>query len=479
MKVLFASSEVAPFAKTGGLADVSAGLPAALRELGERVSVVMPLYGQMDRLSLWLKPTGKIVSAAWDGAEYDFEVWETEGGENLFLECEELFGRPGIYGADGRDFPDNAVRFAAFSRAVLQVARTERFDLIHVNDWQAAMVPFFQMRDLAEEASGAHQAHIPTVLTIHNLAFQGLFPAEEAEKIGVGDPNSADSPCWIWEQVNFLKAGIETADWITTVSRKYSREILTPEFGCGLQDILERRSSSLSGITNGADLREWNPETDVHLPANYTSHSLAGKLVCKREVMAMTGLETSPDRPLIGMVGRLTEQKGMDLVAPGLDRIVAMGFSVVVLGTGQMEYELALQAAAIRHAGRVSAMVRYSDPVAHMIEAAADFFLMPSRFEPCGLNQIYSQIYGTPPVVHAVGGLEDTVIDPEEAGAGATGFKFHEFSSDAMLHALSRALELYRDPDRIQAMRRAGMERDFSWAASAEEYRRRYGSLRG
>ncbi|MBM4370770.1 MAG: glycogen synthase, partial [Deltaproteobacteria bacterium] len=311
------------------------------------------------------------------------------------------------------------------------------------------------------------------VMTIHNLAFHGQFPPQDAPRAGLGTGDLVPEGPWEWGKLNYLKAGLLAATRITTVSRGYAREILTPEFGCGLDPVLRARASALRGFVNGADLAEWSPATDPLLPATYHAGDLAGKALCRRELHAVAGLEEDPGRPLVGMVGRLTEQKGLDLVVPAVDALVRMGFSLVVLGTGQAEYELPLMAAALRHRGRVAVMCRYSNELAHLIEAGADFFLMPSRFEPCGLNQMYSQLYGTPPVVHAVGGLEDTVTDPEEAGE-ATGFKFRAFTRDAMEEALRRALRSFRDPPALAALRVAGMRRDFSWTGPAKEYKDLY-----
>jgi starch synthase len=465
MRVLFATSEVAPWSKTGGLADVSAGLPAALVEQGLEVTVVSPLYGMIDRGRWGLTPASGVMS-------FDLEIGEAvfkasvlaapkdAGPAHWFVDNDELFGRPGIYGEDGSDYPDNAVRYRFFADVVRRLARLIGADLIHCNDWQTGLVPWFERK--------AYDP-IPTVMTVHNLAFHGQFPKDEATRVGLPPEDLMKQGPFEWGKLNYLKGGLLAADRLNTVSRGYASEVLTEAFGCGLDPVMRARSGVLVGITNGADLREWNSDEDELLPATYSATDLQGKEVCKRELLSTAGLEADPARPLIGMVGRLTEQKGLDLVVSALDAIVEMGFSLVVLGTGQEEYELSLQAATIRHPGRISAMIRYSNELAHLIEAGADFFLMPSRFEPCGLNQMYSQLYGTPPVVHAVGGLVDTVTDAAEVGE-ATGFKFQPHERTSMLDALGRALEVYSDPKAMAEMRRAGMRCDFSWTAPAKDY---------
>ena len=465
MRVLFATSEVAPWSKTGGLADVSAGLPEALTSLGVEVTVVSPRYGLVEPGRRGLVPADGVSPFTVDvgGSPYTATILaapRTGGPVHWFVDNDDLFGRPGIYGEDGDDYPDNAVRYRFFADAVRRLARIVGADRIHCNDWQTGLVPWLERR--AED-------RIPTVMTVHNMAFHGQFPLEMAARVGLPVADLDDAGPVAWGKLNYLKGGLLAADRLTTVSRGYAEEILTEEFGCGLDPVLRSRAGVLVGITNGADLREWDPAVDELLPATYSSTDLSGKEICRRELIAMAGLGGEPTHPVIGMVGRLTEQKGLDLVVPAMDAIVEMGFSLVVLGTGQEEYELPLQAATLRHPGRVSVMIRYSNDLAHLIEAGADFFLMPSRFEPCGLNQMYSQIYGTPPVVHSVGGLVDTVVDAADGGE-PTGFKFQGYRRAEMLDALGRALELYRNPRALAGMRRAGMRRDFSWTAPAKEY---------
>ncbi|MFH1530584.1 MAG: glycogen synthase GlgA [Pseudomonadota bacterium] len=465
MRVLFATSEVAPWSKTGGLADVSAGLPAALVTLGLEVTVVSPLYGAIDRGRWGLKHASGVMAFPVEVGEatYTAKVLaapRAAGPTWWFVDNSDLFGRPGIYGEDGDDYPDNAVRFRFFADAVRRLAWLTGADLIHCNDWQTGLVPWLERRAVDR---------IPTVMTVHNLAFHGQFPASDGPRVGLPAADLTTAGPFEWGKLNFLKGGLLAADRLTTVSRGYAEEILTEEFGCGLDPILRSRAGVLAGITNGADLKEWSPEADEFLPATYSVADLSGKEACRRELLTVAGLEADPARPIIGMVGRLTEQKGLDLVVPAVDAMVEMGFDLVVLGTGQAEYELSLQAATIRHRGRVAAMIRYSNKLAHLIEAGADFFLMPSRFEPCGLNQMYSQLYGTPPVVHAVGGLVDTVTDAADGGE-ATGFKFQRYERRAMLDALGRALEIYGTPRTLAEMRRAGMRRDFSWTAPAKDY---------
>ncbi len=472
MRVLFATSEVAPWSKTGGLADVSAGLPAALAARGVDVTVVSPRYGVVDPRRWDLYAEERLVPFSVDvgGAPYGTTILvapESRGVTHWFVDNDELFARPGIYGEDGEDYRDNAIRFRFFADVVRILARKTGADLIHCNDWQTGLVPWLE-RKAADP--------IPTVMTVHNLAFQGQFPKEDGLRVGLSAVDLTPDGPFEWDKLNYLKGGLLAADRVTTVSRGYAKEILTPEFGCGLDPVLRARGGDLEGITNGADLAEWDPATDETLFAAFGPEDLSGKALCKEELLSVAGLTAEPERPVIGMVGRLTEQKGLDLLVPAIDKIVAMGFSMVILGNGQEEYELPLQAATIRHPGRIAAMIRYDHKLAHLIEAGADFFLMPSRFEPCGLNQMYSQLYGTPPVVHAVGGLVDTVTDPDE-GTAPSGFKFRDYTGEAMLDALRRALAVYEDPGALDEMRSAGMRRDLSWTAPAKAYMDLYNSV--
>jgi starch synthase len=463
------ASEATPFIKTGGLADVIGSLPAALHGIGEDVRVVLPWYREarvesprlvLDGLRIWL---GK--------ASYPVRIHEAMAGEvpYFLVECAPLFDRDGAYGGDSGDFPDNHVRFAVLSRAAIALARRVfRPQVLHCHDWQAAHVPIYARSALAGDPT---LLGVKLVLTIHNLGYQGIFPASAVEQMGLdGDvfhPNGLE----FYGKVNLLKGAILASDAITTVSRGYAREIQTPEYGFGLEGVLGARQDSLTGILNGVDYTQWDPASDPHLAAHYSSTDLAGKQACKRDLLKQSGLpEKAFNRPLIGMVSRLVSQKGMDILEEVAAELAAEDASLVVLGTGQTRYEEFLQALAAAHPGKIAVKIAYDDALAHRIEAGADIFLMPSHYEPCGLNQIYSLRYGTVPVVRATGGLDDTIDE-------STGFKFQEYSGPALLASVRAALAAWRDREKWRGLMRSGMEKDFSWGKPAGEYAELYRRL--
>jgi starch synthase len=457
------SSEAVPFAKTGGLGDVLGALPQALRARGEEVAVILPRYKGIPLDDAARVLSGITLSPGWMNFRADLWVKQQGGVPYYFADCPELFGRDGLYGAYGRDFGDNHIRFSLLSHAALALARhVFPAEILHLHDWQAALVaPYLRI----------YYAHDPTfygvkvVTTIHNLGYQGRFGKELLADMGIPPDQMRPDLMEFFGDVNLLKGGIVYADWITTVSPTYAREIQTPEYGEGLDGLLRARSATLSGILNGVDYAEWNPETDRFLAANYSAADLSGKLACKRDVLREFGLPHEDlSRPLIGIVSRFARQKGFDLIAQVAKPLAASGARFVILGTGEREFEEMFRAMAWSHPEDVAVRVEYSNKLAHKVEAGADFFLMPSRYEPCGLNQIYSLRYGTVPIVRATGGLEDTVD-------GETGFKFWGYTGAEMLGAVEAALGVYRgDPARLEKMRAAGMKRDFSWDASAAEY---------
>ncbi len=470
LHIMHCTPEVVPFSKTGGLADVSAALPEALTRLGHGVTVVTPLYARVDRDRHGVRATGRAFDVTLGGRTETFEVFEAHlpaGTRVVLLAHDGFFGRPELYGTRDGDYPDNHLRFAFFSAAVFRLLRGSRVcpSVLHCHDWQTGLVPAFN-----------HLYHLDlcgTVFTVHNLAYQGIFPAEVLSDVGlpwdVFNPEQVE----FYGKVNFLKAGLVFADRITTVSPGYAREIMTPEFGCGLDGVLRKRASHLVGVLNGVDYGDWNPETDIHLPARYRPDDLAGKAACRDALLADFGLAPS-DGPVFGAVGRLAAQKGFDLVAQVLPDLVGMGARVVILGTGDREIEEALTSAAAQFRGQVGVRVAFDNRLAHLIEAGSDFFLMPSRYEPCGLNQMYSLRYGTIPLVHAVGGLEDTVVDITEDPERGTGVKFRTFTRQAFLEALRRAVDLHADPAALDVVRRRGMAQDFSWDAAARTYEALY-----
>jgi starch synthase len=471
MKILMVASEAAPFAKTGGLADVVGSLPAALQSLGHEVAVLLPRYATVDlkkarrvydTLPIWLPPE-----------RYDTTLYVIERETPFyFVDYPPLYDRPGIYGEDGLDYPDNHIRFAVLAQAALAFCRRVwRPDILHAHDWQAGLAPAYLRTIYGNDPTflGMH-----SLFTIHNLGYQGLFPTAALAEIGLaGTEEFGPGGLEFFGKVCYLKGGLNYAEALNTVSPTYAREIQTPEYGFGLDGVLRARRQVLSGILNGVDYTEWNPETDRFIAARYSKADLSGKRACKQDLLNTFGLPTEAmDAPLIGIVSRFTSQKGADLVVEAADGLVAEGYYMVALGTGEPQYEALFQAVAARHPARIAVHTGYDNSLAHKVEAGADLFLMPSRYEPCGLNQIYSLKYGTVPMVRATGGLDDTI----EAG---TGFKFREYSGSALLDALRMARGAFADAEGWRAIMLAGMAKDFSWNVSAVEYSRLYGSLAG
>jgi starch synthase len=468
MRVLMVASEARPFAMTGGLADVLGSLPAALREMGHEVAALIPRYRRIalggarplyDHLPVWI-----------GSGSYACSVYQRDGC--YFLDCPELYDREAIYGTSRGDYSDNHIRFAVLSRAALEFARRIfRPQVIHCHDWQAALVSAYLRTRLAGDPTFAG---IKTLFTIHNLGYQGLFPRSALADVALDDSLFHPEGIEFFGRVNFMKAGILFSDALNTVSPAYAREIQTPEFGFGLDGLLRKRASVLSGILNGVDYRVWNPETDPAIAAHYSRDDMAGKRVCKEALLREFGFPPeAPRRPLIGAVTRLADQKGADLIAAIGEDLAREDASLVLLGSGDHHYEDLLTRLALAHPGRVAVRIGYDDKLAHRIEAGADIFLMPSRYEPCGLNQMYSLRYGTVPIVRATGGLVDTV----EGGLDGTGILFESFHPAALLAAIRRGLALYADPPRLEGFRRRGMQRDFSWTVSARRYESLFTSL--
>ena len=390
---------------------------------------------------------------------------------SISIDCPPLYGRKGLYGESGVDYPDNHIRFAVFCRAALGVARNLfRCDILHCHDWQSGLVPTFLKSSYATDPTFFGSK---TLFTIHNLGYQGLFPPTAVAEAGIDPSLYRPGALEFFGRVSYIKGGIEFADALNTVSPTYAREIQTPELGFGLDGALRARAAVLSGILNGVDYREWSPDVDPLLPAHYSVDDLSGKAVCKDHLLREFGLPgEATERPLIGIVSRFTRQKGADLIAEAATAIVDAGAYIAALGSGEPEYEEIFQRMAVEFPGRIAVRVGFDNRLAHLVEAGADLFLMPSRYEPCGLNQIYSLRYGTVPVVRATGGLDDT-IDSE------TGFKFAGYSSEALLGAVREALEAFGDREAWRERMRRGMKRDFSWNASAAQYSALYRRLLG
>ncbi|MBI4575683.1 MAG: glycogen synthase GlgA [Planctomycetes bacterium] len=484
MRILYACSEAVPFAKTGGLGDVMGALPAALEAAGHEVSLVLPLYRSAWGSGVALAPTGLRVAVPVGGRSMEAEVWRaaipgTRSGTCWLVRNDALYDREGLYGEEGGDYADNCLRFVFLSRAVLEVARALGLapQVVHAHDWQTALVPVY-LKTIYRDDPGLGGAG--TVLTIHNLAFQGVFWHLDWGLLGLDWSHYNWQELEFYQRICLLKGGIVHADRITTVSPSYAREILTPRFGFSLDGVLRDRAHLLSGILNGIDDATWDPSRDPHLAARFDRDRLDGKARCREALRRELDLPSRPDIPLLSLVGRLTDQKGIDLLLEGFDGLVQTGAQVVVLGTGYPEFERALAERAERHPRQVRVLLGFDEPRAHRIEAGSDIFLMPSRFEPCGLNQLYSMRYGTVPVVHATGGLRDTVVPatPDTLRAGtATGFAFEEPRAEAFLEALGQALAAWSDRRLWRRLVRAGMDRDSSWRQSAAAYQALYGQV--
>jgi starch synthase len=466
-------SEALPFAKTGGLADVLGALPPAIAHLGWRVAVALPRYRGV--------ATGLRVDAfdlTVGGVSHQVAIYESPVNEALALliDIPALFDRDEIYGVGGVDYADNPRRFAFLVRAALEFAarRSLPVDLIHAHDWQAGLAPLYLQTHYA-----AHEAlsRVRCLFTIHNLAYQGLFEPDWLPRLDLPWDLLGIDGLEFYGRISFLKAGINYSTCLTTVSPRYAQEIQTPELGFGFDGILRSRSADLVGILNGIDTVQWNPMTDPHLPAPFSAADLSGKRTAKAAVLARYGLPSDArmlDRPLVGMISRMVDQKGFDLIASLSGELPRLDASFVVLGTGEARYEALWRQLAAAHRDRIGAHIGFDESLAHLIEAGADIFLMPSRFEPCGLNQMYSLRYGTVPVVRQVGGLADTVRDYSSSSPEANGFVFDSYTPDALLEVLTRAIRLYGDPTRWRALQLNGMRQDHSWDRSAREYVRIY-----
>jgi starch synthase len=472
MRILFIASEGLPFSKTGGLADVVEALPKALVAAGHDTAVVLPRYRRTPSKTVLVPslsvPLGESLRfpAIADGTRIS-------NVQYFFVDDPEYFDREQLYGVGGADYSDNAERFAEFSRAAIELAKhVWRPDVIHCHDWQSALVPVF-LRSLY--ASDPQFREVPVILTIHNMGYHGLFPRDAMRRVGLPESLFAVNALEFYGQVNYLKGGLLYADYLTTVSRKYAQEIQTPAYGHGLDGVVRSRADRLVGILNGADYTIWDPAHDKLIAAHYSAKDLSGKHKCKKDLLQQFNLPAGNlERPLAGIVSRFADQKGFDLLEQVADELLEENLAIVALGAGEAKYERKLRELAQRYPARLAVKIAYDNTLAHKIEAGADLFLMPSRYEPCGLNQIYSLRYGTVPVVRATGGLDDT-IEPYDARTGhGTGFKFQEYSGHALLEAVRQALAVYDDKAAWRGLQINGMAKDFSWEASAAEYGRLY-----
>lgn len=474
MHITFAASECVPYSKTGGLADVVGALPRALVAAGHRVSVFVPRYRET-HLDV-TEPIIRSITIPFDD-HYRFcsilAAGQHAGVDHYFVEYAPYFDRDGLYGSQVGDYPDNAERFALFCRAVLEASKIIGVpQIFHCHDWQTALIPVLLRSQYADDPAFQDVA---TVFTIHNMGYQGVFPSDILPLIELPWDLLAISKMEFFGNVNFLKGGLIFADFVTTVSRRYAKEIQTAEYGFGLEGVLHDRSSTVTGILNGVDYEKWNPATDSCIAEQYSAKDLAGKEKCRLELLRVFGLsESDAATPILGIVSRFASQKGFDLIAQIIDRLVMEDIKLVVLGSGEKRYEEMFLRMQKHFPAKVAVKVIYDNTLAHKVEAGSDMFLMPSRYEPCGLNQIYSLKYGTVPVVRATGGLDDTVESWDARTGKGTGFKFADYNGESLLLAIKHALQAYKDKTSWQNIMRNGMKKDFSWEKSAKEYVRVY-----
>jgi starch synthase len=471
MHIVFAASECVPFSKTGGLADVVGALPRALARLGHQVSVYLPRYKQthlspdrdtlLHSVTIPFDDTYRFCSVVDGGC--------CHGVQFYFIDYPPYFDRDALYGTSLGDYPDNAERFSLYCRAVLEASKILGVpDVFHCHDWQSALVPILLRTVYSHDPVFQR---VPTVFTVHNIGYQGLFPPDTLPLLMLPWDLFTISKLEFFGKVNFLKGALVFSDFITTVSKKYSQEIQTSEYGFGLEGVLKGRSATVTGILNGVDYDEWNPETDRFIAARYSQNDLDGKQVDKRDLLAAFGAEqANPKTPVIGIVSRFAAQKGFDLISQIMDRLAREDVIICALGTGDKEYEDMFRRLNKQFPAKVLVKIAYDNVIAHKIEAGADMFLMPSRYEPCGLNQIYSLKYGTIPIVRATGGLDDTIETWDPKSGKGTGFKFAEYTGDALLASIRTALSVYKTPENWLKLMRNGMVRDYSWDVAAREY---------
>lgn len=477
MRILFVASEGLPYSKTGGLADVVEALPKALVAQGHEVAVVLPRYRGTE-VTAAVIPS---LTIPMGGARLRFPAIAdgalVGGVRYFFVDDPAYFDREGLYGSAGKDYPDNAERYAEFCRAAIEISKhLWPTDVFHCHDWQTALVPVLLRTSYSDDPL---VKNIPVVFTIHNMGYHGQFPKDVLERVGLPQTLFHPEGIEFYGSVNLLKGGLIYSDYLTTVSRKYAQEIQTKEFGNGLEGVAKKRADRLVGILNGVDYAAWNPAKDEWIAARYSAKDLSGKQVCKQDLLEVFGLPHEHlERPVIGIVSRFADQKGFDLIADKANELMKEDLVLVVLGTGNRKYEALFGALAAAYPGRVGLKIAYDNALAHKVEAGSDMFLMPSRYEPSGLNQMYSLKYGTVPIVRATGGLDDS-IEPFDVEHGTgTGFKFYEYSGDALLYAVRQALHHYMDERIWKRIQLNGMAKDFSWKRPASEYAKLYEAAR-
>lgn len=471
LNILMVASEAAPFAKTGGLADVVGALLQALQAYGHDVRLVMPWYRSVRAASGPLRKSRTTIPVPIGGAVYSvaFRQGHLDQVPVYFIDVPELYDRQGLYGEQGQDYPDNALRFGLLSRAALELARKVAFqpDIVHAHDWQAGLVPVYLNQHLWRDPCFTETG---SLFSIHNLGYQGLFNAETLVELGLDSSLASADRLEYFGRISLLKGGIRYADRVSTVSPTYCREIQTPECGMGLDGLLASRQASLHGILNGLDGTLWDPATDPALPKNYSAKDLRGKAICKAALQKELGLQPDPTVPIVAMVTRLDSQKGIDLLLDEWQKVLSRKLQLVILGSGTPAYEQVLTDLAQTSPGRVAVSRLFSDLLARRIYAGSDLFLMPSRYEPCGLGQLIALRYGSVPLVRATGGLADTIVDRRTQADQANGFVFQDYTGTALVEGLDRALSAYHQDETWQALRQTGMQQDFSWQRASSAY---------
>jgi len=475
MNVVIAASECVPFAKTGGLADVVGALPGKIARLGHDIRVVLPYYRQTKKGSFNIASTGVQIEVLIGEKMVAAEIFSVEknGVKFYFVDNDDYYDRDQLYSTDEGDYLDNAERFIFFSKAVLETLKAMEFkpQIIHCHDWQTGLVP------VLIDYMRPHEiffSDVSTVFTIHNLAYQGQFWHLDMPMTNL--PWSYFTPEGIeyYEKLNLIKGGIVFADVVNTVSEKYSQEIQTPEYGCGLDGVLRAKGDRLFGILNGVDYDQWGPEKDQYLVANYSLNDPAGKKECRKDLLKEYGLRLAASKPLISIISRLVDQKGFDLIGAKIEKIMQLDIGLILLGTGDQKYHKLFERIAKKYPKKAGIKLGFDNKLAHKIEAGSDMFLMPSKYEPCGLNQIYSLRYGTVPIVRATGGLDDTIIDFDPATSKGNGFKFNDYTGQELLKTLKRAVKLFADNKMWRKLMENGMSCDFSWDTSAQKYVKLY-----
>jgi len=473
LRVLFATPEAVPFAKTGGLADVAGALPKFLKPLGCDITVVMPYYRMVKEAGLSLQPLGEELPVSMGDGILTADIYQGRMDQDIpiyFIGRDEFFDREYLYSTPKGDYFDNAERFIFFSKAVLALSQQIEFspEIIHHHEWQTGLIPGYLKSIYRSDPFFSRSA---AVFTIHNIAYQGLFKKEKFSLTGLPPEMYNPEGIEFWERINFMKAGIVYADAINTVSRKYSEEIQTAEYGYGLEGILRKRRQDVFGILNGVDYQDWDPSRDPHLVAHYDLNDISGKRECKRDLLKEFHLPPSLETlPVLGVISRLADQKGFDLLAEMIDELFTLEVGFVLLGTGEQKYHDLFNQVARKYPQKAGIRIAYDDRLAHKIEAGADLFLMPSKYEPCGLNQIYSLKYGTIPVVRATGGLDDTIVNYDPATGRGNGFKFARYDAAGFLGRIKAAIGFYYQPEHWRQLLRNAMSADFSWQRSAEAY---------